>query len=126
LYLLTSSIIKYHYDNKKYTGPYAVGELISNSQGRKVVVYPIISSSEKYGWKIKSASSLGNNNSAGMDCQRSAKLSSLWKIIRGEDDNIQTHKTKAASTIDLNKDKEKSKRLAELHRMVQGISSSDY
>jgi len=70
------------------------GELITDSKGRKVVVYPVISSSEKYkpkDWKIKSAS-------AEMDCQRAAKLSSLWKIINGDLDNRQTHQTKAPSS----------------------------
>ena len=94
----------------KKTGPYAVEELITD---------------EKYkDWKIKGASSLGNSKSAEMDC--AAKLSSLWKIINGDLDNRQTHQTKADSSIDLDTDREKGKKLAELHRMVQGISSSDY
>jgi hypothetical protein len=69
------------------TGPYARSELISDWQGQKVVVYPIISSSER-DWKIKSASSLGNSKSAEMDCQRAAKLSSL----------ISNRQTKTASS----------------------------
>jgi hypothetical protein len=77
---------------KEYTGPYAVGELITDSEGRKVVAYSILPSSEKYkDWKIKSASSLGNNKSAGMDCQRATKLSSQHKMISNR-------QTKAASS----------------------------
>jgi len=76
---------------KKYTGPCTVGELTTDSQGRKVVVYPIISSSEKYkDWKIKSASSV-NSKSVGMDCQRAAKL----KMIS----NRQTKAARAPSDI---------------------------
>jgi hypothetical protein len=52
-------------------------------------VYPIISSSENKpkDWKIKGASSV-NSKSAGMDCQRAAKLSSL----------ISNRQTKTASS----------------------------
>jgi len=120
--------------DRKYTGPYAREEIIVDLEGKVCRLRPIVPSTTPKRLKIKYASSPSHNDkSAGMDCQRAAKRKSLQRLIKGEEeepslsfDNRQTHQTKAASSIDLNKDREKSKKLAELHRMIQAISFSNY
>jgi hypothetical protein len=104
-----------------YTGTYDISELITDSEGQKVVVYPNISSSEKYkDWKIKNASSLGSSKSAEMDCQRG----SLHKMIS----NSQTKTARAPSDmvqVDFHTDATYSNRMP-THPYIVDDSNREY
>jgi hypothetical protein len=86
-FVLTISSHGVHISNVIDSNMRSINEKRSPSYNRRIS--PIISSSEKYkDWKIKSTSSV-NNKSAGLECQRAAKLSSL----------ISNRQTKAASDV---------------------------